>query len=200
MQGVPLFLPSGSKMEARFVDKEILYDGTQLRSHWAYEEFGLLGDSVVSFVGRADVRTEQLVDLLDRREQDYIVSERMLHFIVECFDTDLRRGVLMQRLLVAKACELLNGRSRGSRAPVERKGDDLYMSGRKLSVCIATVSPVSSLIHFGINIEPGDTPVETVGLAELDIDPGSFASELLDEFVAELESVELARKKVRWVT
>jgi hypothetical protein len=186
-------------MEARFIDKEILYDGTQLRSHWAYDELGVLGDSIVAFIGGADVKTDQLVDLIDRRENDYIVSERMLHFIVEHFDTDLFRGVLLQRLLVAESCELLNSLRRENHGSVERKGDDLYVSGKKLSVSIATVSPVSTLIHLGINIDPGETPVETIGLTELGIEPRALASELLDIFVGELKSAGLARKKVRWV-
>jgi len=186
-------------MEARFIDGSIFYDGSQLRSHWAFEQFGILGDSIVSFVGGARVEADRLVDWVDRRAGDYIASELMLHFIVERFDPDLLRAVLAQRLLVARAAEILNLELRKAAGRVERRGDDLFVEGKKLSVCIATVSPVSSIVHFGLNVEPGETPVSTIGLNELDVHPKNFASTLLQDYVAELESAELACKKVRWV-
>ena len=61
---------------------------------------------------------------------------------------------------------------------------------------IATVSPVSTLIHFGINVDPAGAPVPAVGLAELGIDPTSFAPALLDLLDAELEGIAHARAKV----
>ena len=64
---------------------------------------------------------------------------------------------------------------------MSRRGNDLYYLGRKLSVSIATKSPVSILMHFGINIKTEGTPVPTAGLLELHIDPIILASKVLEK-------------------
>ena len=42
-----------------------------------------------------------------------------------------------------------------------RKGDDLFLGEGKLSVSIATASPVSTLIHLGVNEDASGAPVTT---------------------------------------
>jgi hypothetical protein len=116
----------------------------------------------------------------------------MLHFLCEFFDPDLPKTILRQRLLVAIAAEQLAGVT-----GLRRNGDDLYVGERKLSVSIATVSPVSSLIHFALNIDPTGAPVPAVGLAELGVEPEQFARRLMTAFAEELESIDAARCKVR---
>jgi hypothetical protein len=58
------------------------------------------------------------------------------------------------------------------------------------------VSPVSTLIHFGINVDPAGAPVPAIGLAELGIDPAAFAPALLHLLDAEIEGVADAGSKV----
>ena len=184
-----------SLLTVRFVSEEMAYTGEQLRSHWAFRKFDILGDSAVAFIGRCDVRPEYMKDVEDLKASARIYSERMLHFIVEHFDTDLERAVLRQRLLIALMAEELNGWLREHR--ISRKGSDLYDGPRKLTVSIASVSPVSALIHAGINISSRNTPVPTRGLEDYGIDPCEFAEQILSAYAEECESARRARCKVR---
>lgn len=179
-----------------WIDEPIAYTGVELRSHYLLETFGkkidLRGSAVVAFAGPCEVRTDHLVDLEDRMKGDFIRAKSMLHFVGEWFGMDLREGVLLQRLFVAKVAELLK---------LERHGNDLY-SGvgadrKKLSVSIVTASPVSVLFHLGINIDPAGAPVPAVGLIEWGVDPTEFARTCLDAFSRECEGVAWACAKVR---
>ncbi|MCL0063341.1 DUF366 family protein, partial [Peptococcaceae bacterium] len=76
-------------MIGKYIDKRINYDGTQLRSLWAFRQFGIQGDSIISFRGKCDVPLSNMADVLDVLNKDSIFSEDMLHFIVEHFDMDL---------------------------------------------------------------------------------------------------------------
>lgn len=178
------------------VSDGLTYDGSQLRSHWIYETTGVAGDAVVWFIGPCQVASDALVDLFDRRAGEEIHAAAMLHFLVEHFDTDLARAVLRQRLLVAIAAETLRG---VAGIAIERRGDDLIVGERKLSVSIATVSPVSQLIHLGINVDPAGAPVPAVGLAELGVDPCRAGQEMARRYAEEVESMQAAAAKVRWV-
>lgn len=184
-------------MQVKVVDQSIDYDGTQLRPHWIYRTFGLLGDSLVAFTGRCNVTIEKLVDLVDARENRPIFSEQMLHLIGEFFDADLLRTVYRQRLLVSLVQQELISRSK--RPTIARDGNDLYDGGDKLSVSIATASPVSTLLHFGINISSKGTPIPTRGLDDYGIDPVSFARSILEAFRDEMQSSLEARTKVKAV-
>lgn len=184
-------------MQVKVLEQSIDYDGGQLRPHWVYQTCGVLGDSLVAFIGRCDVKIEKLVDLVDARENRPIFSERMLHLIGEFFDTDLLRTIYRQRLLVSLAQQEIGSRSEG--AKIIRTGNDLYDGGKKLSVSIATASPVSTLLHFGINISSKGTPVPTKGLDEYGIEPLSFAHSLLENFRNEIRTANEDLAKVRSV-
>mgnify|MGYP001121064244 CR=1 FL=1 len=187
-------------MRTHFVaDQQITYDGRQLAPHWIYRQFDLLGDAAVAFIGPCRVDLSEMVDLEDVKRAAPISSPLMLHVIAEFFGGDLHQTVYRQRLLVITAKELLEERTG---RPVMRRGDDLYLpradgSLGKLSVSIATASATSTLIHTGLNIETEGTPVPTVGLAELGIDPAEFGAELLRRYAGEVEDIWLARCKVR---
>jgi hypothetical protein len=170
------------------------YDGSQLSSHFAYRNFGLLGDSLVAFAGPCEVKLEAMVDLEDVRRQDPIFSRSMLHFLWESFHFELRAAASFQRLMVAVVAEELT--RRGVRE-VQRRGDDLYVAGKKLSVSIAAASPVSSLIHLGLNLTGEGAPVAAVGLEELGIDAGGLAKLCLERFKEEYEGILKATYKVR---
>lgn len=183
-------------MEYRFLNETIKYDGTQLKSHWIFEQTGIVGDSAVSFIGGADVPLKNMVDLVDVKAKENIYSTSMLHFIVEHF-ADLTSTILRQRLFAAIALEEL--KKSGQCKNVERNGDDLYDGDKKLSVSIATASPVSSLIHFALNIKSDNTPVPTKGLADYDIDPKKLADSVTKRYIEEMKTIATARCKVRAV-
>lgn len=187
-------------MKALFVsEKEIDYTGEQLRSHWIYEDFDILGDAIVAFCGKADVGLKHMVDLADVKESAFIYSSKMLHFIVEHFDIGVKEAVLRQRLLICIIQNYLNSLL-GSNCII-RNGDDLYFEDKKLSVSIATVSPVSALIHIGLNIESKDAPVKAAGLlSELNLNNiNTFALEVMKFYTIENKQIHNATYKVKAV-
>jgi hypothetical protein len=183
-------------MHILFVKKLIEYTGEQLSPHWAYTNFNLTGDSIVSFIGPCDVKPRFMIDLEDLKEGSRIYSTKMLHFIIEHFDTDIdiEKAVLRQHLLAAivrDEIEKLSGEK------ISRIGSDLYHRNRKLSVSVATVSLISSLIHFGINISAKGVPVPARGLSDLRVSPTQLAKRVLSAYSAEIEKVADARARVR---
>lgn len=180
-------------MKIHWVDGRVDYDGAQIHSLWAYRSFGVQGDSIVAFIGGCEIPFSNMVDLEDVRAKSRIASPRMLHFIVEHFDRDLEKAVLRQRVLALVAKEFLP-------AGVTREGDDLFVSGGKLSISIATLTPVSSKIHFGINVERAlDVGVETRSLADLGVEPTAYARAVMERFAREMDGVLDARTRVRGV-
>ncbi len=186
-------------MKSRLLSKPETYDGAQLDSLWAYRSHGVQGDSILAFTGACDVGVEQLVDLEDAKAGAFIWSKSMLHLIAEHFELDLEAAILRQYLLVGIAQDELNARIKG-KGRVLRDGNDLYLGKAKLSVSIATLTPVSSKIHFGINILSKGTPVKTLGLADLKISPKAFAQALLKRYVDDHARMAVARTKVRGVS
>lgn len=182
-------------MHKKFLEIETTYDGRLLRSHWIYERTGLIGDAIVSFIGPCEVHLEQMVDLEDVARKAPIYSSLMLHFIVEHFGGDLKHMILYQRLLIVCLQEELM--CEGGLAGLRRRGDDLYLEGNKLTVSIATSSPISHLIHTGINIISEGTPVPTKGLRDLGLNPQAFAVSVMNRFLDECEGINRARAKVR---
>jgi len=180
-------------VKTRFLRRRVDYDGSQIRSHWAYRAFGIQGDSLVAFRGACTVPPANMVDLEDYRAGARIAGPDMLHFIAEHFDADLEKAVLRQRLLASLAREELGDR-------VRRRGDDLFIGERKLSISIATVTPVSTKIHFAVNVRraPG-VGVPTGGLEDLKVDPRRFAERLLRAYAAEMAGILDARTRVRGV-
>lgn len=175
------------------------YDGSQLASLWALRHFNLQGDSIVTFRGPCRVELDALVDIRDRLDRAPIYSPDMLHFIVEHFDLDLEKTVYRQRLLMAIIKDLVGEVAAIS---LRRLGDDLYFGNRKLSVSIATLTPVSTMIHAGINVTTAGVPVPAVGLAELGLDEDSiwsFAQRVSCGYAEEIRSSAQARCKVRGV-
>ena len=185
-------------MQIKFIDQKIDYDGGQLSPHWIFKTFGILGDAVVAFTGRCDVPVTKMVDEVDVRDNKPILSEEMLHVVGEFFDTDLTKAILLERLLVSLAQQEIIFRSqKPQKPPIIRGGNDLYDGDAKLSVAIATATPVSTLIHFGINISSKGTPVKTRGLRDYGIDPLPLAQALLESFRNEVLTLREARSKVR---
>ncbi|MEW6541307.1 MAG: DUF366 family protein [Bacillota bacterium] len=182
------------------VHKQVLeYDGSQLSSLWALRGFNLQGDSIVTFRGPCRVDLDALVDIRDRLDRAPIYSPDMLHFIVEHFDLDLEKTVCRQRLLMVIVKDLV-GEMTG--VSLRRLGDDLWAGNRKLSVSIATLTPVSTMIHAGLNVDTTGVPVPAVGLGELGLDEDSIwslAQRTSYGYADEMRSCILARCKVRGV-
>jgi len=185
-------------LETAFLAEEIEYTGAELRSHFVREKSGIEWDGVIAFIGACGVSGSRLVDLEDAEEQHEIVSKRMLHFLAEHFQHALREGNVRLRLFAAIVKETLEEMSPG--IAVTRDGDDLFVSGRKLTVAICTVSTLSTLFHCGININPAGAPVAAIGLKKFDIDPKRFGLAVLDRYGRECESIERALRKVRGVS
>ncbi|MCM2323241.1 MAG: DUF366 family protein [Oligoflexia bacterium] len=186
-------------MTTVFSKAERAYTGVELRPHFLLSELGLKGSGIGAFIGPCRVSTEHLVDWEDRLAADRIEARWMVHFIGEFFGTPaLREGVLLQRLLMAILCDEVNARLLTVGASrCRREGDDLFVGDRKLSVSIVTASPVSLLLHIGINIDPAGAPVPALGLGELGILPDEWVPAVLGRMEEELRSVEWACAKVR---
>ncbi len=183
-------------LAAAWLPRVIAYDGSQLRSHWILAEAGIAGDAVVAFRGPCRVDLDEMADLADL-DGPGIRADDMVHFVWESFrEPDLLLAVHRQRLLSAQAAEVLSELApEGGR--VVRSGDDLFVGDGKLSISIATVSQVSSLVHFALNATQGGAPVPTAALADLGVDPEVFARRLLEVVATEQASIQLARAKVR---
>lgn len=167
-------------------------------------KYGLLGDSIVAWCGPCDVKLSEMVDGEDRRANANICGDLMLHFLVEIFDTNLFSAVALQRLLatmVLEAVETLaeqnqNLNQNEKRLRLRRDGDDVYWGEKKLSISIATSSATSELIHFAVNVVNKGTPVPTAALEDFKIQPNLFAKRVGERFVAEVDSIRAACRKV----
>ena len=188
-------------MKSRLLPTEFAYDGTQLRSLYAYLEHKLQGDSVVAWIGSCDISFEHMVDGEDFLEGATIAGSRMVHFIIERFHTPLFAAVAVQRLFASICMDFIRTRlSPTDAASLRRDGDDIFFREGKLSISIATVSPVSSLIHFAVNCSNEGTPVKTSCLADLGVEPRDFTNECMTRLTREIQSIEEATVKVKWVT
>ncbi|NJE11435.1 DUF366 family protein [Thermococcus sp. MAR1] len=179
-------------------DRRIDYDGSAIGSHWAYRNFGILGNSLVIFRGRCDVKVEEMIDIEDLRASKEIKSDDMIHYIIEVFDlVNTLFASTLQKLFIARLCEVLGEYG----VKTYRKGDDIYVNGKKLSISIATVSPVSVKIHIGINVEAKGIPegVDAIGLRELGItEVKNFMETTGKALVEEFNKVKKDSLKVRW--
>ena len=180
----------------KYVEDIFEYDGSQINPSWAFQEFGIYGSSIVTWIGPVNIAPDNLKDFADVGLE--IKSNYMVNFICEFFDqqpTNMRIAYLRQRLLVMIFREILTEKG----VKTTREGDDIYVDGRKLSISIASVSLSSAKIHFALNLEDKGTPsdVETIGL--YDIDDGNVFSEknlkdlifeVVNRYIDELETIE----------
>ncbi len=191
----------------KLLEHRISYRGPELRPHWVLERTGIYGSALAGFFGPCDVATDKLVDWEDRLANDSIRAELMFHVVGEFFGISLDTGVLCQRLYMVWAETLLVRAG----INVRRQGDDLYCLGvpgkaydveYKLSVSIATATPVSVLIHWGINVDAHGAPstVKACGLKDFGWDETrilAFAKDLMAHYSEELREIRTAICKVR---
>lgn len=189
-------------LHTAWLKERIPYTGSELCPHWNSGKTGIFASSIVAFRGPCMVKTEELVDLEDSREGETIQAAEMLHFLGEWFEGGLDLAVARQRLLIAGFAEILARHVAPEvRQFILRRGNDLFLAmpgkePRKLSVSIVTASPVSTLFHFGVNIDPAGAPVKAVGLSELGVNPEELASIVLRAWSEEWEGMAKARCKV----
>ena len=183
----------------KHVDEIFEYDGSQINPSWAFQEFGIYGSSIVTWIGPVNITPDNLKDFADVGLE--IKSNYMFNFICEFFDQqppNMRIAYLRQRLLVMIFREILTEYG----IETKREGDDIFVDGGKLSISIASVSLSSAKIHFALNLEDKGTPddVETIGLFDIKDENGVqiFSDDnLLDlinktasRFIEELETIE----------
>lgn len=185
-------------MKTRWLTASFAYDGSQLRSLYAYMNWELAGDSLIAWRGPCEVKPEHMVDGEDRRAEAIIRGGDMVHFVIEKFDCSLLAAVGLQRLFATVVRDGLVGLAKNQEAATQlrRHGDDLFLEERKLSISIATVSPVSALIHFAVNVTNENTPVPTLSLHDLGVDPEPFGRWVLEQFGREVDSMIEATQKV----
>ena len=182
----------------KHVDEIFEYDGSQINPSWAFQEFGIYGSSIVTWIGPVNITPDNLKDFADVGLE--IKSNYMVNFICEFFDqqpTNMRVAYLRQRLLVMIFREILTEYG----ISTKREGDDIFVENRKLSISIASVSLSSAKIHFALNMEDKGTPddVETIGLFDIKVNGErvfnndnllNLINETVSRFIDELETIE----------
>jgi hypothetical protein len=176
------------------------YDGSQLHHAFAYEKAGVLGATICYFKGKANVK-KYLVDLEDSFANDFIKSKEMWHFIIEIPGATITEMVVWQRLFISMCVDILKEECKGF--IITRRGDDIMVGNRKLSVSIATLSRFSGLIHIGVNIKVGEgCPVDAIGLSDCTKEGYSLifgGKGMADTFAKEYDDVKKATYKVKEV-
>ena len=187
----------------KHVDEIFEYDGSQINPSWAFQEFGIYGSSIVTWIGPVNITPDNLKDFADVGLE--IKSNYMVNFICEFFDQqppNMRVAYLRQRLLVMIFREILTEYG----IQTKREGDDIFVDGGKLSISIASISLSSAKIHFALNLEDKGTPsdVETIGLYDIKLNGEQVFNQnnLLDlinktvkNFINELKTIE----KILWI-
>lgn len=182
-------------MKSLFVSEKIKFTGEQLFSHWAYTNFDLLGDSIVSFIGPCELEEKYLVGIDHYKRKTSIRSEKMLHFVVEHFDLDLEKAILKQKLMVSILKDKLNHRLKGD--ILQRWGDDIFDGDAKLTISTVTRTKVSTKIHLAINISSHNTPVKTKGLEDYGLDPVEIAQVVMNQYRLDIRRVSERLVKTR---
>lgn len=185
-------------METLFIEKKFAYDGSQLRSLFAYLDHRILGPSIVAWEGPCNIPKTHMVDGEDLLANAVIQGDEMLHFIIEVFDRDLFAGVAIQRLFASICKDYIQSHSKiVNIETLKRDGDDIYLAEKKLSISIATKSPVSTMVHFAMNITNKGTPVSTLSFEDLKLNPKKVAEDVMNLFRNEYLNIVEATQKVR---
>ncbi len=187
-------------MKTRFISEEFSYDGSQLRSLFGYLSYGVQGNSIVSWIGACAIPNEHMIDGEDLLAGKTIAGAKMVHFIMERFETQLFGAVALQRLMASIVMDVLREHVADDvmAASFRRHGDDIFFGEGKMSISIATLTPMSALIHFAVNVTNEGTPVKTAALSEIHFDPKKFAAVVMERVAREVADIETATVKVRW--
>jgi len=168
------------KLNYLFIPDKIFFTGEQLAEHWTAENYEIIGDSIVAFIGPCEISPNFLWDIKHRKKKTPIKSELMLHFLVEHFETDFEKAILRQKLLIHILKDKLNHRLGGD--VLQRWGDDLFDGDAKLTIAAVVKTKVSTKIHVGVNISSKNTPVKTKGLQDYNLDPQEMAQAVMNQY------------------
>ena len=149
-----------------------IYDGAAIHEPFSYKflkkSVTPTGD-IISFIAPMLV-TDNLIDLEDSMNKDYIYSDMAMNFIIEIPNVDLFGGICFQRLFNAQLGSLLCSNYIKKQGYVN--GDDLMIiegeEHKKCSVSIAAHKNNCVLIHTGINLQAGPKAPSFAYSTELD--------------------------------
>ncbi len=179
---------------------KILYDGKQIQTHFVTKEFEVIGNSVLVFRGGMRLSAKEMLDHKDIIREGHLTeflisSDDTLHFIIEEFDVqppNIEIAYYRLRMLCQLLCEFLISRGHSP----DRKGTDIYIDGKKLNVGIASISNISSKIHFGVNIKDTGIPnhvkatsLTNLGIVEQELE--EIASNLAKAYIREYSNVKM---------
>ena len=68
----------------KHIDEIFEYDGSQIDPSWAFQEFGIYGSSIITWIGPVNITPDNLKDFADVGLE--IKSNYMVNFICEFFD------------------------------------------------------------------------------------------------------------------
>ncbi len=185
-----------TKMAFKLLTEKRALSGDEMLPHWALRNFGLLGDSIVSFIGQFSVPPERWIDIDSiMHNQDFPAGD-MLHFVIEHFQSSLGETVLRQYVLVSILEEKLLHRVRYNDNQLTRLGDDLFDGENRLSLTAAGSTLVSTKIHLGVFIDsaPG---YGFHGLREYNVDPSELAEVVIMQYRTEMRRISEKAWKMR---
>lgn len=178
-----------------------IYEGSILKNRFAYKFFKKeinREGNIVAFVAPMIVE-DNLIDLEDSINKDYIYSDSAINFLIEIPDIDLFGGVCFQRLYNAQLGSLLCVKYLEKEGYV--KGDDMMViqdgAPKKASVSIAAEKNGAVLIHTGININAGVRAPDfaySTGLTTEQIE--QFIQDAINIFYNMVHDVHVATSKV----
>ena len=179
------------------------YSGAVLHSRFAYKflkkDVSREGN-IIAFVAPMVVEADNLVDLEDSINKDYIYSDSAINFLIEIPDCSLFGGVCFQRLFNAQLGSLLCTKYLQKEGYV--KGDDMMImdengTPKKASVSIAAHTDNTVLIHTGINITAGAKAPEFAYSTSLNKEQAeSFMQESVNMFYGMIHDIHVAVSKV----
>lgn len=183
------------------------YDGSLIHQRFAYRYFRdqvyPLGN-IVAFRGSMEVK-ENLVDLEDALNNDFIHSEDAIQFVWELPNVDRFAGVCFQRLFNTAVANILH---KLTQLPIEVDGDDIKVNKEftgaggiivpkgKASVSICHEVNGANLGHLGINIKAGNkAPVFAYSTNMDDETIAAFVRDVVNAFYAMLDDIFIATSK-----
>jgi len=180
------------------------YDGSLIHSRFGYnyfkDNFNPLG-VILATRGKMDV-TENLIDLEDKNNNDYIYSDDALNFCWEIPNMNAIGAVFFQRLFAQSVGNLIGSGVFG-KYQVDVRGDDIMIKlpgmeeYGKASVSITKVTDGVALGHLGLNIKAGPkAPSFAFSLFLNDNDVALLANKIRDLFEDILKDCFIATTKV----
>lgn len=183
------------------------YDGSLIHQRFAYRYFRdkvyPLGN-IMAFRGSMEVK-ENLVDLEDVLNNDFIYSADAIQFVWELPNVDRFGGVCFQRLFNTAVANILH---KYTQLPIEVDGDDIKINKEftgqggiiipkgKASVSICHEVNGANIGHLGINIKAGSKAPAFAYSTNMDDETIElFVNEALNTFYAMLDDIFVAESK-----